>query len=685
MPPPTTRSRAVSTRALPAAAILLTCSHPSTALAVDDDLFFSELPIVASVSRLPQRQADAPSAVTVIDRATIRASGARSLNDVFRLVPGFQTFAGSDKPAAVHYHGITDEDYAARMQVLVDGRSLHSPLFSGGMNWELVPVALEDIERIEVVRGSNTTAYGTNAFLGVINIITREPTLMRGVSVSASNGNQGVRDYTLRTGGTLGEAGNFRLTVQTRKDDGLDHRLDPHPVGANWRDRNHTRLVDLRSDFQITPRDYLEIGLGRVDNRNLTGRVARATGLPEATDPLRDLDQASTWLQARWLHSYADHADITLRYTYSTDTLDNSYVHPALGKINPYGGRGTRHEIEALHTFLPTSTTRLAWGMSWRRDALHSRTMLYHRNEVTRDTARLFANGDWRPNQWLTLNAGLSHEYDELAGNNFAPRASLNLHVTPENTLRLGYARAWRTPSILDYRVDYRTPGGQLLWTGNPDLPAEGLESWELGFLGDWRDWRMSVDLRYFRERVSDRQFMRIRETEVPSPDTVQDLHDLSLRGYELQWKWQPIEGSRIALAHARVKIDARLTANAWRLTDPTLLSNFSYPITRIQNYTDLSERSAPRRSTSLLWMQSLPWGLDLSVVRYWVTDIQWTRNTLAKRYNRTDARIAYTFRSGAQRGELAYTIQSLNGRHAEERMQRIVERRHWVTLGLDF
>src|SRR5690606_24247900 len=114
----------------------------------------------------------APTAVTVIDRATIRASGARTLSDVLRLVPGFQTFASSDVAARVNYHGITDEDFSPRVQVLVDGRSLHSPLFRNGMNWALVPVALEDIERIVVVRGSNTTSFGTNAFLGVTNIVT---------------------------------------------------------------------------------------------------------------------------------------------------------------------------------------------------------------------------------------------------------------------------------------------------------------------------------------------------------------------------------------------------------------------------------------------------------------------------------------------------------------------------------
>lgn len=123
-------------------------------------IYFAELPIVATVSRLPQRQNDAPAAVTVIDRAMIKASGARSLNDVFRLVPGFQTFPHNTEPARVVYHGLTDESYSPRLQVLVDGRSLHSPFFQNGVNWAVIPVALEDIERIEVVRGTNAVSYG---------------------------------------------------------------------------------------------------------------------------------------------------------------------------------------------------------------------------------------------------------------------------------------------------------------------------------------------------------------------------------------------------------------------------------------------------------------------------------------------------------------------------------------------
>jgi len=113
------------------------------AIAADEDIFFSELPIVASVSRLPQRLADAPTAVTVLDREIIKSSGARDLNDILRLVPGFQTFPHNTESARVNYHGLNDEEYSPRVQVLIDGQSQYSPLFRSGVNWLTIPVAIE--------------------------------------------------------------------------------------------------------------------------------------------------------------------------------------------------------------------------------------------------------------------------------------------------------------------------------------------------------------------------------------------------------------------------------------------------------------------------------------------------------------------------------------------------------------
>ncbi len=659
---------------------------------LEGDLFFSDLPIVASVSRLPQRQADAPSSVTVIDRATIRASGARALSDLFRLVPGFQTYARSDKPTRVSYHGVTDHnEYSPRVQVLVDGRSLHSPLFRGGMNWDLVPVALEDIERIEVVRGSNTTSFGANAFLGVINIITVDPALVRGMSVSANNGNQGVRDYTVRTGGQLGASGNFRLTAQRLSDDGLNERSVPLEE-QTWQDANQADLLDLRAHFQLGVADALELSLGHVQGWRIRGRWLEddddipQPGISDPEDPMRKLRQSSSWLQLRWLHTLSDTADFSLRYTYGVDRADDGFLtpdpdfQPGYNYVDEMGDRGTRHEVEAVHTFMPFDAARLVWGASWRYDQLRSDTLLRDKGTVHRNVGRMFANGEWKPSDWFTGNLGVSYEYDSIAGDHVAPRGSLSFHLTPENTIRLGYARAWRTGSTLDYEANLLVAPNTPVQVGNEDLPAERLDSWELAYLGDWREWRMSVDVRHFRERISDRHHDKI-DVNGSDIDTVVAPEDLRISGYEFQWKWQPLDGTRISLGRASVRTSHSLNSYGDYLTSG-IDSNYERSLER---YISLAEHSAPRRSTSLLLMQDLPFGIDLSIARYWVHETKWTRNTAVDRYNRTDVRLAYPFKFGLQRGELAYTVQSLGGAHAEERDDRVVDRRHWVSLRLDF
>lgn len=675
--------------------LLLAVTLASLAAHADEEVFFSDLPIVASVSRLPQRLADAPSSVTVIDRATIKASGARALSDIFRLVPGFQTFAKSDAAPRVIYHGVTDDnEFAPRVQVLVDGRSLYSPLFRGGVNWTLVPVALEDIERIEVVRGSNTTSYGANAFLGVINIVTVDPALVRGVSVSGNYGNQGVRDYTLRAGGAIGEIGHFRLTFQNMKDDGLDDNFD-------WKDRNANRLFDLRANLQMSARDALDIQVGRVEGVQLRGSFdsvripviingetqRRLLGIVDPDDPFRDFDQSSTWVQAKWLRTLSDSADLSLRYTHSVDRASDAFIHPGLpagyNRLDQVGDVGRRHELEAIHSFMPVAGTRLIWGGSARWDSMRSETQLRDQGTVSRDVRRAFANGEWKPVSWFTGNLGWSYEYDSLAGNHPAGRASASFHLTPQNTVRIGYARAWRTAGTVDYRGKAMEGPGDIVMIGNPNLPAERLDSWELAYLGDWRDWRMSLDTRLFREHLSDRYLNKIDATG-SSPDSIYALQNLRIRGVEYQWKWQPLDNSRIAVTQAFVRTEHDLTSQGEQLVSVPG-SNF---LRSQSEYRKLADLGAPRRSTSVLFMQRLPFGLDFSVAHYRVSAIKWTRNTEVDKYHRTDARLGYPFVLGGRRGEVAYTVQSIEGGHFEQRQGqrgREVDRRQWISLRLDF
>ncbi|MBL8428568.1 MAG: TonB-dependent receptor plug domain-containing protein [Dechloromonas sp.] len=653
----------------------------------DEHSYFSSLPVVASVSRLPQRLADAPTSVTVIDRDMIRNLPIRDLNDVFRLVPGFQTYPNTTEAARVTYHGLTDEEFSPRLQVLVDGRSMYSPAFRNGTNWALIPVAIEDIERIEVVRGTNAVSYGSNAFLGVINIITVDPSVVRGFSVSTSYGNQNVRDYSLRNGGKLGEAGDFRFTYRQQNDDGLRDRYD-------WTDSYFSRLFDFRADFALTERDSLQVSAGHVDAVTQRGRlqVFGSTWQSDPGNPIRDFEQSNSFLQFQWRRALSSDSDFQLRYAYSVDMGTEAYVNSTSATpyiYDPWGAEGSRHEVEVQHNIRLHETARLAWGGSWRQDTVRAQTTLAGQGDVSRDVARLFGNLEWKPSSWLTGNLGLSGEADRFAGTNVAPRLSLSFHLDPENTLRFGTSRAYRTGSTVDYRGDWYN-GTKYQFRGDPDMPSERMDTLEIGYLGDWRDWRMSLDVRLFHEKVYNRLLVIDRdEGNNAIPDAMTAIQDVRMRGVEYQWRWQPFTPTRIVLSQMFIGINADFMPSALANTSNSLWNpgnNFA----KRNNIDALSQYGTPHRSTSLLLIQKLPYRLEFSAAGYWQSNMKWSINTEALKYRRIDTRLAYPFRWAGLSGEMAWIVQSANGAHFEYKAynnpaDRIVERRQWLTLRLDF
>lgn len=133
----------------------------------------SGVPEVLTATRLKQSPAEVPGSISVLDRELIVASGARDIPELMRLVPGMMVGYLSGNQPTVNYHG-TSMSGARRLQVLIDGRSVYRPGLAS-VDWSDLPLALEDVERIEVFRGPNTVSYGANALMGVINIITRAP------------------------------------------------------------------------------------------------------------------------------------------------------------------------------------------------------------------------------------------------------------------------------------------------------------------------------------------------------------------------------------------------------------------------------------------------------------------------------------------------------------------------------
>lgn len=682
-----------------------------SALASDEDLYFSELPIVASVSRLPQRLSEAPGAVTVIDREIIKASGARNVADLLRLVPGFQVTPPNQEGAIVAYHGLSNEEYTPRVQVLVDGRSLYSPLFKSGVNWNLLPVAMENIERIEVMRGANAVSYGSNALLGVINIITLDATQTRGWMVSANHGNNSVRDETLRWGGKLGGS-DLRMTLRQYGDAGFQKMYDGNLGWFDPHDSRHGSVFDLQAAIPLSDRDELKVVLSHAEDVSQFGR-------PKSTsDPFRDLSQNSTAVSLDWRRVLSQNQELRLRYSHVEDWASGAYVERVsfnnaagvnvkFNNLNNFGGESRVDEIEFQHLLSIGSAARMAWGLAAKWASLYSPGQFYGDAKQQRITYRAFGNLEWRATDALLLNLGGSVENDSVVGSFFDPRASLSYHITPENTLRLIASRAHRTPSLYEAYGDSRkTPIGgtspvDRTFLADPGLKSERVDTVELGYLGEWKPIRASLDIRAFHERIpnriqivpyaldaahaDDRDGLNANDRlsiynnamyPYGRADAALNLEKVVIQGYEYQLRWQPFDGTRMLYNSAYIRTYANLL-------DESVIADAKGPNTlKISRQTT---ESAPRHSQSAMIIQRLPYDFEASVMYYKSGWMRWLRNSYTSPYERVDWRLAKTFAFGSTKAELAYTAQLANHDMQGRRDTRVAKEVHWISLRLDF
>ena len=210
---------------------------PTLGFAEDFAFGDQEMPVVLSATRLKQAVADAPASITIIDRQMISQSGAREIPDLLRLVPGMMVGYEKGWEAFVSYHG-TSADMARRMQVLIDGRSVFQPSLAF-VDWIGLPLELDDIDRIEVVRGPNAAAYGANSFLAVVNIITRNPADLPTVRAYTRQGSDGINDNLFSYAGVKNQL-SWRISANDRADSGFDKYFNKE----NLRDAQGNKVFD---------------------------------------------------------------------------------------------------------------------------------------------------------------------------------------------------------------------------------------------------------------------------------------------------------------------------------------------------------------------------------------------------------------------------------------------------------
>ncbi len=636
--------------------VFAACGTASAQVSEKD--FLDDMPVVISVSRLQQRLDETPGAVTVLDRDTIRRSGARDVADLMRLVPGFQVSSSFESVAPlVSYHGAFDS-YSNRLELLIDGRSVYSPYFIGSIGPGLQTVALEDIERIEVLRGSNSAAYGARAILGVINIVTRHTADTLGAQGALSLGENGVRDAQARIGWG-DDRSTFRLNMDSRSDDGL--------TGANG--HNRVSRLNFRADVNPIPGDELQVRLGAMS-------IFAGKGFAgNADNNLRDSSFDASYAQLDYKRVLNANADLSFKLSHSQEDYRDEYPYSLL----PYGindvymvrgnGQASSDSLTLQYTQRHSDTVRTVSGGEFRSERIESSALYNTDATFVTDFTRLFGNVEWRvsPN-WL-VNAGAMAERSSVNGSTVSPRVMLNWHMTPGQTLRVGVSKAFRPASNYENFADLR-----FVWNGyvlgintvaRGNVQPETVVAHEMGYLGNFPKHDLSVDMRVFHEQIDG----FIRQQNGKGIRYYLNEEDFPIHGVEYQVKWKPWTGAQLVWNQSYVNIDASLTRPGGDLDE--------------FNGTSMA---APKLTSSLVYFQKFPQGWDMTLAHHDYGTATLAGSGVGSRVatTRTDFRLAKAMRWGTSRGEVALVVQNLGSPYPDFDPAFSFQRRAFVTLRLE-
>ncbi|MGI9274622.1 MAG: TonB-dependent receptor plug domain-containing protein [Endozoicomonas sp.] len=475
-----------------------------------EELISLEIPDVTSVSRKKQRLMDSAAAIYVISDEDIKRTGVTSIPDALRMVPGMQVAKLNANTWSISTRGF-NYIFANKLLVLIDGRTVYSPLFSG-VNWDVQDTLMEDIDRIEVIRGPGAALWGANAVNGVINVITKKTADTQGSSLSIGGGNEEKVFGSWRHGGEFAEDGFYKVYVKAFERDGMAN-ADGSDAADDWKMRRAGFKTEWKpsSDSDLTVQGDIYEGTTRPALMVFKNNEP-AKGMQTLTNMPRD--QRGGNLIAYWKRTLSDTHDYSFRAVYdnyqnfdyrvtekrnSVDFEFQHYSHPLEGHdlIWGLGYRGTWYELgDMRHIVLLDKNGN---PKDKRFDALYS---FFIQDDIT-------LNDQWN----LALSSRLEH--NSFTGQEVQPNARLTWKAAENRTFWASVSSAVKTPSISETAVTSRgitfvdasrlpsglsyitAPPYTLPISGNTDLKSEELTAIEFGYREQFND-RFRLDTTLF-------------------------------------------------------------------------------------------------------------------------------------------------------------------------------------------
>lgn len=549
-----------------------------------------ELEITSSARRL-QPVSRASRAVYIITAEDIHQAGPVRIEDLLRLAPGMDVFRTKGLVSAVGSRGYAKWNNE-RMQILLDGRPLYDP-YLGGALFYLNPIFLENIDRIEVIRGSAGVTWGVNAMNGVINIITKKAADTQGGLGYGAFGNNELRQGFIRYGGVENNF-SWRAAVGNFNDNGFA-RTDGILSGDDY------------EAFQVTGRG--ELDLGNNSTLTLTGGHQNASSNGEALDFMnlhweKILDDGSSW-QVRWTESYIFRNRSRNYFSGSNNWLFN------LADIR------SREEIIEVQNNFQFDRHNIVWGADYTRDVYRSTPLNDQQNTIPEDFANdqgsIFIEDEitLADNLWGTV--GYRAHYNELTHFDWAGRIALVWEMAPAHFLRGSVARAFRRPTIWqEFRsgpVKYGST--QIQGEGNDSLDNETMISYEIGYRGRWSD-NLFVNIEGYLNKDQDMMALRkglVQQSQpwLPGSDWVENdwydqwdnVYDVTTYGVETSVEWQAAPWWLLRGFHAYQHQTGRNQLTNWRTGETGIILSPAHRV-GLTNRFRLDE--ATTLNTQLYW-----------------------------------------------------------------------------------
>lgn len=673
-----------------------------------------DFPVVLSATRLSQAVQDIPSAITVLDDKIILASGARSIPDVLRLVPGIQVAQLDGNKMTVTYHGLSDR-YAHNMQVLIDGRSIYEASH-GLVAWNDLPIALEDIARIEVIRGPNAATYGANAYAATINIITFHPAEQTGVYTRIASGKYETDSSVIRANFS-GDSSDHRLTLTIAETDGLETRYDT----------SHGGTMNYRGSYQLDNHDnvLLALGYGRNTYQDGFGDPGDTSLIPfvnhrdifDVYQPQREIRDENYFGQIKWSRRYNSAEEINLQYYYNHQLIDDAFqtvtfseygttflsdaLQPLFGQDDQrlelgYGTESSRHDLELVHSLPLAENWRLAWGTGARIDSASSYEMFGTHDTWSTYQFRLFANTEWIAQHWLIFNAGSMVEKYEDFATQFSPRLAANFHLNSHNTVRISVTDAYRMPTLIENHANQsaRFEDGSIfdyIDYGPGDLEPEKMRAYELGYILQLPSLGLNLDIKVFKDQLRNMieipKDHRCVEASLPGVDSGVCNFFIGLGNTDYTGRYTYSN-------HGQADIQGVEMGMMWRFTNTTWM-HAAYAFAEIEHRyaTDLfptsittHDNQTPRNTWAVLLAHNFNYGISSSIAYYSIDAVKWLEDgDYMPAYHRTDARLSRRFKLGKDAAEIAVIAQNISNSYQDFQYENEIREQIYMELKIEF